>query len=332
MPKGFAGFSKPEEHEVSGNRRNGVTVGDFFGGHGGGRVAELPLDELIPFQGRHPFKPYSEEKLMSLVESIKERGVLNPVLVRRVAILAGHNRVEASRRAGLDSVLCRVLDVDDDEAMLIVIESNLEQREILLPSEKAFSYKYRVDILKRQGKRTDLANNGLDLLSDENAGQIVHKLGARDVVAEENDDNYRSVARFIRLTFLNSALLNMVDEERIPFMSGVNLSFLSPVEQSCVAVVLAGNPAVKVTVALSQTLKDMSANGTLDDDVILSVLDGSYGRKVIKLVPYGVRASQDYTKYIKRVTKKRPLSEHESSELLERIKQVTDDFLSELDE
>jgi len=175
-----------------------------------GELTFVPLDALLPFPG-HPFKLYEGEKLNELVESIKEIGVVNAIIIRKAPeqsgmyqILSGHNRANAAKIAGLKQIKAEVVDVDDDTAALIVVDSNFKQREALLPSERAFGFKMQLDALKRQGKRTDL-------FEDEN-----QSIKARDIVGKENNLSGFQVSNYLRLTHLIPELLDMVDSSSIP--------------------------------------------------------------------------------------------------------------------
>ena len=170
-------------------------------------VDTLPVEALRPFSG-HPFHLYMDEKLRELTDSIREHGVLMPVLVRPVdaggyEIISGHNRVEAAKLAGLDKVPVTVRELDDDTATILMVDSNLRQRETLLPSEKAWAYRMKLEAIKRQGFRADLT-----------CAQVGHKFPgqkSRDIVAEEAGESKNQISRYIRLTELIPPFLEMVD-------------------------------------------------------------------------------------------------------------------------
>ncbi|MEG1894567.1 MAG: ParB/RepB/Spo0J family partition protein, partial [Clostridia bacterium] len=188
------------------------------------RIQSLPLDKLVPFPN-HPFKVLDDEKMQETVDSIRDYGVLVPILVRpkddgNFEIVAGHRRHHASMLAGKTEIPAVVRDMDDDAAILVMVDSNL-QRETILPSEKAFAYKMKLDAMKRQGKRTDLTS-----------AQLVPKLQARDVVARDAGINRMEVTRFIRLTALEPPLLDMVDNGNMAFTTAVEVSYLTPAEQT----------------------------------------------------------------------------------------------------
>lgn len=191
------------------------------------RIQNLPLDKLEPFPN-HPFKVIDDDKMLETVESIKERGVLVPILVRpkndgNFEIVSGHRRHHASQLAGLTEIPAIVREMDDDTAILLMVDSNL-QREELLPSEKAFAYKMKLDAIKRQGKRTDLTS-----------AQIVPKLQARDIVAHDAGVNRMEVTRYVRLTYLVPDLLDRVDNKTMAFNAAVEVSYLTEPEQLMLA-------------------------------------------------------------------------------------------------
>ena len=228
------------------------------------RVVELPLAELHPFRN-HPFKVVDDEKMQDTAQSIREHGVLVPAIVRPreeggYEIVAGHRRHHASQIAGLDTMPVIVRDLDDDAATIIMVDSNL-QRETLLPSERAWAYKMKLDAMKRQGKRTDLT-----------CGQVGHK-SERSVmrVADEAGESVKQVQRFIRLTELIPPLLDMVDERKIGFNPAVELSYLKPEEQ---VQLLDAMESEQTTPSLSQAqrLKKFSQEGHLSIDVMRAIM------------------------------------------------------------
>ena len=190
------------------------------------QVQQIPIDALHPFTN-HPFKVLDDEAMTRTVESIAQYGVLAPLIARPrpeggYEIISGHRRQYAAKLAGLDTLPVIVRNMDDDAAVLLMVDSNL-QRENILPSERTFAYKMKLEALKNQGARSDLT-----------CGQIGHKLNgakARDIVADESGDNARNVQRFIRLTNLVPELLDMVDEKKIAFNPAVELSYLDTNQQ-----------------------------------------------------------------------------------------------------
>ena len=177
---------------------------------------EMPLSDLHPFEG-HPFKVLDDELMEQTVESIKQIGVVSPLIVRPdpeggFEILSGHRRLHAAQLAGLETVPVIVKEMDDDAAIIFMVDSNL-QRENILPSERAFSYKMKLEAMKHQGERGDLTS-----------AQVGPKSWAAQVVAEEAGDSKSQVKRFIRLTNLIPEILDMVDEKKIAFNPAVELS------------------------------------------------------------------------------------------------------------
>ena len=190
------------------------------------QVQQIPIGELFPFKN-HPFKVLDDESMQRTVESVEQYGVLSPLIARPrpeggYEIISGHRRQHAAQLAGLDALPVIVRQMDDDAAVLLMVDSNL-QRENILPSERAFAYKMKLEAIKNQGARSDLT-----------CGQFGHKLNgakARDIVADESGDNARNVQRFIRLTNLIPELLDMVDEKKIAFNPAVELSYLDESQQ-----------------------------------------------------------------------------------------------------
>ena len=227
------------------------------------RVQNLPLDKLEPFPN-HPFKVIDDDKMLETVESIKERGVLVPILVRpkndgNFEIVSGHRRHHASQLAGLTEIPAIVREMDDDTAILLMVDSNL-QREELLPSEKAFAYKMKLDAIKRQGKRTDLTS-----------AQIVLKLQARDIVAHDAGVNRMEVTRYVRLTTLVPDLLDRVDNKTMAFNAAVEVSYLTEPEQLMLCDAIERE---ECTPNLSQAkrLKQYSQDGKLDENVMDAIM------------------------------------------------------------
>ena len=185
------------------------------------RIYEIPLDEIDPFP-KHPFKVREDEDMKTLVDSIKEFGVLTPATVRkkedgRYEMLSGHRRKRACELAGLDTLRCEVVELDKDAATIFMVDSNL-QRTTILPSEKAFSYKMRLDAMKRQGKRTDLTSCPV--------GTKLESARSDVILANEVNESARQVQRYIRLTYLIPQLLDMVDEGKIALRPAVEISYL----------------------------------------------------------------------------------------------------------
>ncbi len=230
------------------------------------RVQSLPLDKLEPFPN-HPFKVIDDDKMLETVESIKERGVLVPILVRpkndgNFEIVSGHRRHHASQLAGLTEIPAIVREMDDDTAILLMVDSNL-QREELLPSEKAFAYKMKLDAMKRQGQRTDLT-----------CARIAHKsdgIKSRDILAEQVGESKDQIRRYIRLTSLVPDLLNRVDNKTIAFNAAVEGSYLTEPEQLMLCDAIERE---ECTPNLSQAkrLKQYSQDGKLDENVVDAIM------------------------------------------------------------
>lgn len=187
------------------------------------RVQEIPLSELHPFE-EHPFKVVDDEEMQKTVESVRDFGVLTPAIARPdpdggYEIISGHRRHRASELAGKDTMPVIIREMDDDAAIILMVDANL-QRETILPSERAFAYKMKLDAIKHQGARSDLTSD-----------QVGPKLTAAEKVAEEANDSQTQVKRYIRLTELTPELLDMVDSGQIKFNPAVELSYLAKEEQ-----------------------------------------------------------------------------------------------------
>lgn len=188
---------------------------------GSGDIVMVELEKLLPFPD-HPFKLYTGKKLDELVESIKELGVLNAILIRKISeqygmyqILSGHNRANAAKLAGLKQIKAEIVDVDDDTAILFVVDSNFKQRETLLPSERAFAFKMQLEAMKRQGKR-------VDLMEDDN-----RNIKSRDMIGRQQGLSGIQIFKYIRLTELLPELIEMIDARNMSIKAGVDLSYLS---------------------------------------------------------------------------------------------------------
>ena len=228
------------------------------------RVQEIPLSELHPFEG-HPFRVVDDEDMMKTVESVREYGVLTPAIVRPdpyggYEIISGHRRHHASELAGKETMPAIVRDMDDDAAIILMVDSNL-QRETILPSERAFAYKMKLDAIKHQGARSDLTSR-----------QVVGKLEMADVVGEQAGESGRQVQRYIRLTELIPELLDMVDAGQIKFNPAVELSHLAKQEQQDF---LSAMDFAQTTPSLSQAqrIKKMSQDGECTLDAMCEVMN-----------------------------------------------------------
>ena len=228
---------------------------------------EMPLSDLHPFEG-HPFKVLDDELMEQTVESIKQIGVVSPLIVRAdpeggFEILSGHRRLHAAQLAGLETVPVIVKDMDDDAAIIFMVDSNL-QRENILPSERAFSYKMKLEAMKHQGERGDLTSGQV---GQKSVGTV-----SRDIVAEQAGDSSRNVQRFIRLTNLIPEILDMVDEKKIAFNPAVELSYLKPSEQK---EFLEAMDYAQASPSLSQAqrLKKLSQEGGCTLDAMCEVMN-----------------------------------------------------------
>ena len=227
---------------------------------------EMPLSDLHPFEG-HPFKVLDDELMEQTVESIKQIGVVSPLIVRPdpeggFEILSGHRRLHAAQLAGLETVPVIVNEMDDDAAIIFMVDSNL-QRESLLPSERAFAYRMKLDAMNHQGKRADLT-----------CGQVGHKSAgqkSRDLLAEQTGESARNIQRYIRLTELIPELLDMVDERKIALNPAYELSFLKKEEQRDL---LDAMDSEQSTPSLSQAqrLKKYSQEGHLTLDMMRVIM------------------------------------------------------------
>ena len=218
------------------------------------RIQEIPITEIDGFP-EHPFHVDVDDAMREMVESIKRFGVLSPAVARqkedgRYELISGHRRKKACELAGIEKMPVIIRNMDRDEAVIFMVDSNL-QRERLLPSEKAFSYKMKLDAMKRQGKRNDLTS--------------------RELLAEKSGKSQDQVRRYIRLTELTPDLLKMVDEGKIAFRPAVELSYLSKEEQTSLFMTMESEVCTP-SLAQAIKIKKFSQEGRLNDDVILSIL------------------------------------------------------------
>ncbi len=227
------------------------------------RVQEIPLDQLKPFRN-HPFKVRDDQRMLDTVDSIREYGVLVPAIARPdpeggYELISGHRRKRGCEMAGLQTMPVIIRDLDDDAAVLVMVDSNI-QREELLPSERAFAYKMKLEALKHQGARSDLTSR-----------QVVGKLEMADVVGQNACESGRQVQRYIRLTELISELLDMVDERKLAFNPAVEVSYLKQDEQR---MLLEAMDAEQTTPSLSQAqrLKKFSQEGRLTEEAMSAIM------------------------------------------------------------
>ena len=228
------------------------------------QVQQIPIDELFPFKN-HPFKVLDDESMQRTVESVEQYGVLSPLIARPrpeggYEIISGHRRQHAAQLAGLDALPVIVRNMDDDAAVLLMVDSNL-QRENILPSERAFAYKMKLEAIKNQGARSDLTS-----------GQIVQKSKLSiERVAEDAGEGYKTVQRFIRLTNLVPELLDMVDEKKIAFNPAVELSYLDEAQQRDFLEAM-NDTQNAPSLSQAQRLKKLAQEGHFSYDVAFAVM------------------------------------------------------------
>ena len=235
------------------------------------KVEAIPLADLTPFRN-HPFKVKEDEEMAQLMRSIADVGVLSPALARPLPdggyeLISGHRRLAACKALGMDTMPVIIRDLTDEEAVITMVDSNL-QREHILPSEKAFAYKMKMEALKSQGKRTDLT-----------LSQVATKLDAAAEIGKRVGESRDQVFRYIRLTNLIPDILKLVDEGKIALTPAVELSYLQPSEQEMLFSVMDSD---EVTPSLSQArrLRRMSEAQTLTDDAVLQLLSEVKGNQV----------------------------------------------------
>ncbi len=228
------------------------------------QVQQIPIGELFPFKN-HPFKVLDDESMQRTVESVEQYGVLSPLIARPrpeggYEIISGHRRQHAAQLAGLDTLPVIVRNMDDDAAVLLMVDSNL-QRENILPSERAFAYKMKLEAIKNQGARSDLTS-----------GQIVQKSKLSiERVAEDAGEGYKTVQRFIRLTCLIPELLDMVDEKKIAFNPAVELSYLDEAQQRDFLEAM-NDTQNAPSLSQAQRLKKLVQEGHFSYDVAFAVM------------------------------------------------------------
>lgn len=234
-------------------------------------IVMIHQSKLKPFE-EQPYKVLFDQSMEELIASIKENGILTPIIVRRIndeqyEIISGHRRVAAGKAAKIHKFPAQVVELNDDEAAILLVDSNL-QRENILPSEKAFAYKLKLDAIKRQGMRTDLtlSQDGTKLRSDTQ-------------LAEQVGESRNQVQRYIRLTYLVDKLLEMVDNKKMPFTVGVELSYLGSKAQAYIAEILEYDE-IMISVGQATKIKMLAKNGKIDEDKILAVI---YEKKTEKV-------------------------------------------------
>lgn len=230
-------------------------------------VLDLPLDQIGDFPN-HPFKVRQDDAMMEMMESVQLHGVLVPGLVRQLAdgsyqMVSGHRRKLASRLAGLDTLPCIVRDLTDDEAIIVMVDSNL-QREKVLPSEKAFAYKMKLEAMRRQAGRPSKGNSAP-------VGQNFGGKTSRDLLAAESPDSHSQIQRYIRLTYLLPEILAMVDDSKIAFRPAVELSYLAEKEQRILYDAM-GHADCTPSLAQAIKMKSFSREDKLSEAVIRSIM------------------------------------------------------------
>lgn len=227
------------------------------------KIYDISLSEIDDFPD-HPFKVKDDEDMLQLVESVRERGIITPITLRRkedgrYEIVSGHRRKRACEIAGLKTIPAEIKELSRDEAIILMVESNL-QRSVILPSEKAFSYKMRLEAMKRQGQRTDLTSSPVET-----------KLRSSEVIARETGDSRAQVDRYIRLTELIPELLELVDEGRIALRPAVELSYLNDIEQQDLVEEI-GLTLATPSHAQAIKMRNFSKEGKLTPEVIESIM------------------------------------------------------------
>ena len=258
------------------------------------KIRDIPISEIDEFPD-HPFKVLMDEDMEQLVESIKRNGVMTPATVHlkengRYELISGHRRKKACELAGLETLKCEVKDLTRDEAIIIMVESNL-QRSVILPSEKAFAYKMRLEAMDRQGKRNDLTSTPL-----------VSKSRSNEELADKVGESREQIRRFIRLTELVPEILQMVDEKQIAFRPAVEISYLAEEQQYTLLEAMSYNDATP-SLAQAIKMKKFNQDGKLTDEVIQSIMEEEKpnqkekpvfrDERITKLIPKTVPKGQE---------------------------------------
>ena len=263
------------------------------------KVEEIDINKIADFPN-HPFKVQDDDKMDEMVKSVKQYGVILPVIVRpkddgTYEMISGHRRKRACELAGIKQIRCIVKDLSDDEAVILMVDSNI-QREEILPSEKAFAYKMKLEAMKHQGKR-------IDLLEDETSTPMVEKLKSKTSVGmlgEQNNESAEQIRRYIRLTYLIPELLEQVDLKRIAFRPAVELSYLSEDNQYVLLNIFEFD---EVTPSLSQAirLKKLEQEGNLTEEKIEEIMQQEkpnqkefikiHNEKIEKYIPTKIKES-----------------------------------------
>ena len=258
------------------------------------KIRDIPISDIDEFPD-HPFRVLMDEDMEQLVESIKRNGVMTPATVRlkddgRYELISGYRRKKACELAGLETLKCEVKDLTRDEAIIVMVESNL-QRSVILPSEKAFAYKMRLEAMDRQGKRNDLTSTPL-----------VSKSRSNEELADKVGESREQIRRFIRLTELVPEILQMVDERQIAFRPAVEISYLAEGQQYTLLEAMSYNDATP-SLAQAIKMKKFSQDGKLTDEVIQSIMEEEKpnqkekpafrDERITKLIPKTVPKGQE---------------------------------------
>ena len=258
------------------------------------KIREIPISEIDEFPD-HPFKVLMNEDMEQLVESVSRSGVMTPATVRqkedgRYELISGHRRKKACELAGLETLKCEVKELTHDEAIIVMVESNL-QRSVILPSEKAFAYKMRLEAMNRQGNRADLTST-----------QLVSKLRSNEELADKVGESREQIRRYIRLTELVPEILQMVDERRIAFNPAVEISYLSEEQQYTLLEAMGYNDATP-SLAQAIKMKKFMQEGKLTDEVIQSIMQEEKpnqkekpafkDERITKLIPKSIPRGQE---------------------------------------
>ncbi len=227
------------------------------------KIREIPLDQLVPFKD-HPFKVIDDESMMDTVQSIREHGILLPLIARpmpdgKYEIVSGHRRSHAGKLASLETVPVIVRELDDDAAVILMVDSNL-QRENILPSERAFAFKMKLEAMKHQGQRNDLS-----------LCQVGTRSRTDEKLAQSVNESARTIQRYIRLTELLPELLDLVDERKLAFNSAVEVSYLNPEEQGWLAETIDSEQSTP-SLSQAQRLKRFSQDGKLTEDMVQAIM------------------------------------------------------------
>ena len=251
-------------------------------------ITSIDISKLKPFF-KHVFDVRDDERMQELSESIKSTGVIEPIIVRPIndkdfyyEIIAGHRRTRGIQLAGLKSIPCDIRDIDDAAATLIMIDTNLQQREYILPSEKAWAYKYKLEAIKSQGKQRRRTST-----------QVAWKSESADYIGYKSGESGDTVRRYIRLTYLNSQLLGKVDEKKLAFIPAVELSYINTEEQEWLYDILCREESFGVPLSLAQKLKGISQNGKLTYEKIDKIII-SKNHETPKAIKLSYKAVKDY--------------------------------------